>query len=160
VAAIFELDKRECLMSLLECGYHVVRQNKRWRYKVIAHCTGGTIFGIISIEEVVMSHGTWIQFRDPVDSYISTGSGLGESSLASVLFQHQSTLRWRRQYVSFCWKFCWISSCNPVSHCEFVCMYSRSWVTGKRFWLEGIGVCIRSCSQWRPQVGTVVLPNL
>jgi hypothetical protein len=29
VAAIFELDKRECLMSLLECGYHVVRQNKR-----------------------------------------------------------------------------------------------------------------------------------
>jgi hypothetical protein len=27
--AILELDKRECLMSLLECGDHVVRWNKR-----------------------------------------------------------------------------------------------------------------------------------
>jgi hypothetical protein len=98
--------------------------------------------------------------HDPVDSYISMVQVLGESLLASVLFWHQSTLRWRRQCVSFCCKFCWISSCNPVLCCEFVCMYSRSWVTGKRFWLEGIGVCIRSCSQWRPQVGTVVLPNL
>jgi hypothetical protein len=26
------------------------------------------------------------------------------------------------------------------------CMVEASWVTGKRFWLEGIGVCIRSCN--------------
>jgi hypothetical protein len=60
---------------LLECGDHVVRQNKRWRYKVIAHCTGVTIFRTISIGMDIICHGTWIQFHDPVDSYIFTGSG-------------------------------------------------------------------------------------
>jgi hypothetical protein len=67
VVTILELDKRERLMSLLECGDHMVRWNKRW-YNAIAYCTGITIFGIISIGVIIIWHGTWVQFHDPIDS--------------------------------------------------------------------------------------------
>jgi hypothetical protein len=45
-----------------------------------------------------------------------------------------------------CCKFCWISSCSPVPHCGYICVYGTSWVTGKRYWSEGIGVHIMSCN--------------
>jgi hypothetical protein len=70
---ILELHKRECLMSLLVCRDHMVRQNKVWRYKVITHCTSAAIFGVIAIGGIVILHGTWIQLHISVGSYISIG---------------------------------------------------------------------------------------
>jgi hypothetical protein len=142
---ILELNKRECLISLLECWDDVVRQNMVWRYKVIAHCAGITIFGIPTIRAIVIFYGpgsSAIILATPISPLVQD---VGESLLPSVLLIHQRTItRWRRQNISLCCKFCWISSWSPVPHCEYVCAYSTSWATGKRYWLERVGVCIMS----------------
>jgi hypothetical protein len=87
---ILEFDKKECLMSLLECWDQVVRWNNLWRSKVIIHCTGSPLSKLLS-----SSMGPWsssIILSTPISPLVGI-----VGVFSSLLISHQRMARWRKQ---------------------------------------------------------------